>query len=153
MIFHTKIRVLLINQNETSNWKPLYKERVRSSKHIRLWSSTECQTKSSEVIAVYPGILLEASNYRLKEGRFFDNRKRLVLLRKGEKPLEDAIPYRPICLLDTMEKHLEKVIIQRLQSHVFGDSSLPENQFGFRRGWSSPLRQEEELVNVRDSAR
>ena len=42
-----------------------------------------------EVIEVYPEILLEAFNSCLREGRFFVDWKkpRLVLLRKGNKPL------------------------------------------------------------------
>ena len=70
-----------------------------------------------EVIVVYPKILLEAFNSCLREGRFFDEwkRKGLVLLREGEKPLEDALSYRPIWLLDTMGKLLEEMILQRLK--------------------------------------
>ena len=66
-----------------------------------------------EVIMVYPEILLEDFNSCLREGKFFDEWKRqgLVLLRKGEKLLEEALYYRPICLLDTMRKLLEELIL------------------------------------------
>ena len=66
-----------------------------------------------EVIGVYPEILLEVFNSCLREGKFFADwkRKRLVLLRKGNKPLGDASSYRPICLLDTMGKLLEEMIL------------------------------------------
>ena len=69
-----------------------------------------------EVIAVYPEILLEALNSCLREGRFFVDWKMqsLVLLRKGNKPVEVASSYRPICRLDTMENLLEELILQRL---------------------------------------
>ena len=45
-----------------------------------------------EVIGVYPEILLEVFNSCLREGRFFTDWKkhRLVLLRKGNKPLGDT---------------------------------------------------------------
>ena len=88
-----------------------------------------------EVIVVYPEILLGAFNSSLREGRFFDEwkRQRLVLLRMGEKPLEDASSYRLICLLDTMGKLLEEMILQRLQGHMVGGNGLSENQFGFRK--------------------
>ena len=45
-----------------------------------------------EVIAGYPKIFLEAFNSCHREGRFFDDwkKQRLVLLRKGSKPLEEA---------------------------------------------------------------
>ena len=49
----------------------------------------------------------------LCEGKFFDEwkRQRLILFRKGEKSLEDVSSYRPICLLDTMWKLLEEMIL------------------------------------------
>ena len=92
-----------------------------------------------EVIVVYPEILLEAFNSCLLEGKFFDEwkKQRLGLLRKGKKPLEDASSYRPICLLGTMGKLLEEMVLQRLQSHVVGENGLLENQFNFRKGRST----------------
>ena len=60
-----------------------------------------------EVIAAYPEILLETFNSCLRE-------RRLVLVRKGKKPLVDASSYRPICVLDTIGKLLEEMILQRL---------------------------------------
>ena len=71
-----------------------------------------------EMIVVQPEILLEVFNSCLWDGRFFDDwkKQRLVLLRKRNKLLEDASSYKPICLLDTMEKLLEELILQRLQS-------------------------------------
>ena len=42
-----------------------------------------------EIIGAYPEILLEAFNSFIREGRFFADwkKQRLVLLRKGNKPL------------------------------------------------------------------
>ena len=92
-----------------------------------------------EVIGAYPEILLEVFNSYLREGRFFADWKeqRLVLLRKGNKPLGDASSYRPIRLLDTMGKLLEEMILQRLQGHMVHENGLSENQFGFRKGRST----------------
>ena len=64
-------------------------------------------------------------------------KERLVLPRKGNEPLEDASSYRPICLLDTMGKLLEEMILQRLQGHMVGEDGISENQFGFRKGRST----------------
>ena len=91
------------------------------------------------MIAVYLEILLEAFNSCNREGRFFADwkKQRLVLLRKGSKPLKEASSYRPICLLDTMGKLLEELIIQRLQTLLVGENGLSENQFGFRKGRST----------------
>ena len=56
-------------------------------------------------------------------GRFFVDwkKQRVVLLRKGNKPLGDASSYRPICLLDTMGELLEELILQQLQTLLFGE--------------------------------
>ena len=89
-----------------------------------------------EVIGAYPEILLEAFNSSLWEERFIVNWKKqsLVLLKKGNKPLGDTLSYRPICLLYTIGMLLDEMILQRLQDHMFGENSLSENQFGFRKG-------------------
>ena len=118
-----------------------------------------------EVIGAYPQILLGAFNSCLREGRFFADwkKQRLVLLGKGNEPLGDASSYRPICLLDTMGKLLEELILQRLRALLVGENGLSENQFGFRKGRSTvdaiqavvdiATKQEEDLVSVRDSVR
>ena len=54
------------------------------------------------------------------------------VFRRG--PLEEALSYRPICLLDTMGKFLEELILQRFQSILVGENGLSENQFRFRNG-------------------
>ena len=92
-----------------------------------------------EAIAVYPEILLEAFNFCLRVGRFFEHwkKQRLVLLKIGEKPLDKASSYGPICLLVTMGKMLEDSILQRFQSRMEGENNLSENQFGFWKGSST----------------
>ena len=92
-----------------------------------------------EVIGAYLEILLGAFNSCLREGGFFVDwkKQRLVLLRKGNKPLGDASSYRPMCLLNTMGKLLEELILQRLQALLVGENGLSENQFGFRKGRST----------------
>ena len=56
-----------------------------------------------EVIGAYPVILLKGFNSCLQEGRFFVDwkKQKFILLRKGNKPLEDTSSYRPICPFDT----------------------------------------------------
>ena len=107
-----------------------------------------------EVIGVYPEILLEAFNSCLREGRFFADWKKqgLVLLRKGKKPLVDPSSYRPICLLDTMRKLLEELILQRLQTLLVGENVLSENQVGLRKGRST-VDAIQAVVNIATNAR
>ena len=107
-----------------------------------------------EVIEAYSEILSEAFNFCFREGKFFVDwkKQRLVLLREGNKPLEDASSYRPICLLDTMGKLLEEMILQSLQGHMVGEIGLSETQFGFRRGRST-VDAIQAVVNIATNAR
>ena len=63
------------------------------------------------ILEVWPELLLEMYNSCLSK-RVFPSRwkqQKLVLLRKGKKPLNEPSSYRPICLIDTMGKLLEVV--------------------------------------------
>lgn len=65
---------------------------------------------------------------------------KLVLLHKGTgKPVESPSSFRPICLLNTPGKLLERLILQRLEEHLDarGGARRSPNQFGFRRGIST----------------
>ena len=107
-----------------------------------------------EVIGAYPEILLEAFNSCLQEERFIAEwtKQRLVLLRKGKKPLGVASSCRPICLLGTMGTLLEVLILQRLQALLVGEDGLSENQFGFRKGRST-VDVIQAVVNIAINAR
>ena len=107
-----------------------------------------------EVIGAYPEILLGAFNSCHRERRFFVHwkKQRLALLRKGNKPLGNASSYRPICLLDTMGKLLEDLILQRLQALLMGEKGLSENQFGPRKGRST-VDAIQAVVNIATNAR
>ena len=106
-----------------------------------------------EVIVTYPEILLEAFNSFLRERFFVDWKKQgLVLLRKGNKLLEDASSYRLICLLDTMGKLLVEMILQRLYGHMVGENGLTENQFGSWKG-SSRVDAIQAVVDIATKAR
>ena len=106
------------------------------------------------MIGAYLEVLLEAFDSCLREGRFFADwkKQRFVLLRKGNKPLGVASSYRPICLLDTMGKLLEELILQRLQALLVGENGLSENQFGFRNGRYT-LDAIQAVVNIATNAR
>jgi len=75
----------------------------------------------------------------INEGNFPDNwkRQKLVLLPKPGKSPGDAPAYRPICLLDTIGKLLERVILNRLTKYTESENGLSNMQFGFRKGRST----------------
>jgi len=67
-------------------------------------------------------------------------RARLVLIRKGpDKPPDQPSSYRPICMLDSSGKLLERLLLQRLESHLdaHGGRRRADNQYGFRKGVST----------------
>lgn len=86
-----------------------------------------------------PELFRSAMQACLDGGVFPDRwkRQKLVLLPKPGKPPGDPSAYRPICLLDTAGKVLERVILNRLSNYTEGVHGLSSNQFGFRRGKST----------------
>lgn len=92
-----------------------------------------------QLVSARPEILCGVFTRCLREGNFPDNWKvaKLVLLRKGDKPLESPSSYRPICLLDAAGKVLERILKTRLEKHLYDGNKLNEMQFGFRKGRST----------------
>lgn len=84
----------------------------------------------------HPQIFLDTMNRCLVEGTFPERWKiaDLVLIPKPGRPLEDPVVYRPLCMLDTMEKLLEKTIVKRLRNHMESTGGLMDNKYGFRSG-------------------
>lgn len=90
-------------------------------------------------IGVRPDMFRHAFQNCLKE-RMFPNQwklQNLVLIPKGGKPPNEASSYRPICLLDTMGKVLERIIYNRLLPLAEQNGALSEYQYGFRRSRST----------------
>jgi len=63
--------------------------------------------------------------------------QKLFLLNKPAKLPGEASYYRPICLLDTVGKVLEKLISKQLNLAVDAAGGLSPTQFGFRKGKST----------------
>ncbi|CAB0030733.1 unnamed protein product [Trichogramma brassicae] len=64
-------------------------------------------------------------------------RQRLVLLPKPGKPPDELSSYRPLCMLDTAGKILERIICDRLEAFTERPAGLSERQYGFRKGRST----------------
>lgn len=86
-----------------------------------------------------PDMFRTALQRCVDDGIFPDRwkRQKLVLLPKPGKPPGDPSAYRPICLIDTVGKLLEKVILNRLTRYTERESGLSGSQFGFRKGRST----------------
>uniref|UniRef100_A0A2H8TIE5 Reverse transcriptase domain-containing protein n=1 Tax=Melanaphis sacchari TaxID=742174 RepID=A0A2H8TIE5_9HEMI len=91
------------------------------------------------IASLNPGVLTLAYNTCLASGVFpkIWKNARLVLIRKGDKPLDAPSSYRPLCLLDCLGKLLEKVLDNRLRRFLDDNDGLHSRQFGFRKGHST----------------
>ncbi|XP_078051844.1 uncharacterized protein LOC144477990, partial [Augochlora pura] len=63
--------------------------------------------------------------------------QRLALINKGKGQLSGPSAYRPICMVDTAGKLLEKMIRPRLLTAYRAVGDLSDRQYGFRRGRST----------------
>jgi hypothetical protein len=86
-------------------------------------------------IELNPGAFVDLYNLCLKECRFPDRWKvqKLVLLPKPNKQNGDPASFRPICLIDTAGKLLEKILATRLNWAIGEAGDLSPMQFGFRK--------------------
>ncbi|CAB0039970.1 unnamed protein product, partial [Trichogramma brassicae] len=90
-------------------------------------------------IATRPDIFLRVYTMCLETGVFPSGwkRQRLVLLPKPGKPPDEPSSYRPLCMLDTAGKILERIICDRLEAFTERPGGLSERQYGFRKGRST----------------
>jgi hypothetical protein len=86
-----------------------------------------------------PHLLLNMYNRCLMEGLFPTQWKvqRLVLISKGKGDPETPSAYRPLCMLDTAGKLLERLLKPRLTQAVQAAGGLSNRQYGFRPGRST----------------
>lgn len=87
-----------------------------------------------EVVKNKPDYVLDVYNSLASRSMFPMEWKQatLMLLRKGDKPVESPSSYRPLCLLDVEGKLYEHLILGRLKSELERTGGLSERQYGFR---------------------
>ena len=81
-------------------------------------------------------------NRSLSEGQVPSELKagRIIPIHKGKgKDRTSPASYRPVCILPAVSKVLELVVKENLERHLLNTCSLPEQQYGFRRGRSTTL--------------
>lgn len=78
---------------------------------------------------------------------------RLVLLRKGpDKPVLSPSSFRPLCMLNSMAKLLERLLLTRLNEHLDSTGQRSDNQFGFHHGRSTEDAIERVIAAARGAA-
>lgn len=87
----------------------------------------------------HPEPLVKMYNSCLKDGIFPKawKRQRLVLISKGKGDPNSPSGNRPLCMLDTTGKLLEKLIKPRLNDAIDRAGGLSPRQHGFRQGFST----------------
>lgn len=92
-----------------------------------------------EIAVQRPEMLLKMYNTCLGEGIFPKQWKKqhLVLISKGKGDITSPSAYRPLCMLDTAGKLLERLIKPRLQEAIRISGGLSNRQHGFRPGRST----------------
>lgn len=87
----------------------------------------------------YPDKFADMYNSCLKENVFPERWKlqRLVLLPKGNKPPDEPSSHRPLCMINTIGKVMERFICNRLEEAVERAGNLSNNQYGFRKARST----------------
>lgn len=88
-----------------------------------------------EVIKHKPEVFLNVFNKCVIQDYFPKRLKitRLVLLRKGDKSLTNPSLYRPLCMINTTGKILEKILDNRLRQYLEEKNEYIETQYGFRK--------------------
>uniref|UniRef100_A0ABD2WW39 Reverse transcriptase domain-containing protein n=1 Tax=Trichogramma kaykai TaxID=54128 RepID=A0ABD2WW39_9HYME len=104
-------------------------------------------------IAARPDIFLEVYTTCLETGVFPSSWKpqRLVLLPNPGKPRDEPSSYRPLCMLDTAGKILERIICDRLEAFTERPGGLSERQYGFRKGRSTIDAIEDVISTAREA--
>lgn len=102
-----------------------------------------------------PQVLLHIYNACLTEGIFPElwKRQRLVLISKGKGNPESPSAYRPLCMLDTAGKLLERLIKPRLIAAINNTGGLSKRQHGFIPGRCTIGAIEEVVTSVEAAQR
>lgn len=88
------------------------------------------------LVKTKPDYVANVFNRCIEQGVFSVSWKkaRLVLLGKNDNPLDEPSTYRPLCMLHSMEKLLEKAINTRLKFMCDNEQMLTPNQCGLGTG-------------------
>lgn len=89
-----------------------------------------------KVAQLRPNYVLSVYNRLAKDGHFPRQWKKatLILLRKGNKPIDRPTSFRPVCLLDAEGKLYEQLLLGRLRDELKKNGDLSDKQYGFREG-------------------
>lgn len=136
----------LLEKKETTNEIPerFSKEEIgRALKQMKNKKAPGIDGITAEMLKLFGenrmDIIEKVINGELMKNEFDDDWKiaRLVLIPKPGKQIEHVGSYRPLCIISTLGKLYEKLIVERLIKETEEKKVLTEHQFGFRKGKST----------------
>jgi len=83
---------------------------------------------------IFPNYITAMYNECLRRGVFperWKRAKRIPITKPGKENSEDFSEFRPISLLNTGGQVLEKVLINRINHHIYSHDIMNTNQYGF----------------------
>ncbi|CAB0044296.1 unnamed protein product, partial [Trichogramma brassicae] len=150
LIKHKLWAQLLADSNQETRAGPKQKQHPRT----QICPGTFSPAKLIKIVsATHPDIFLQVYTACLRTGVFPAcwKRQRLVLLPKPGKPPEEPSSYRPLCMLDTAGKILEKLICDRLEAITESPGGLSDHQYGFRKERSTINAIENVIATAREA--
>lgn len=78
---------------------------------------------------------------------------KMIPIRKPGKPPQNPSSYRPISLLSSLSKILERVILRRLNAHLTSNNVIPDQQHGFRANHSTTTQLQRITSHIKTSLR
>ena len=108
-------------------------------KKLKSKASSGIDGISSKVLKVLPNNFIEALthifNLSMEQGCFPTKFKsaKIIPIYKKKGSRKDKVNYRPISLLCSMSKVLEKLVHKRVSKYLEKMNFFPDTQFGFRR--------------------
>lgn len=75
----------------------------------------------------------------------------VIPIKKPGKPAAETTSYRPISLLNSLSKILERIILKRLQDHLAATFAIPDDQHGFQKGKSTVTQLQRLITTIRNS--
>ena len=135
------------NNHSTFFVNPITAQKIKRLIYtIKPQSSSGCDGIPSKFLRELPKSILEVSahifNQSFNTGKFpsrFQLAKFVPVFKKSNSTDLNNCNYRPISLLNTFSKILEKAMHKRMQSFLNRNHALTEFQFGFRPNYSTSL--------------
>lgn len=127
--------------------------KLKNSKAPGLDKVHNCLIKNLPPVAVL--LLTLIINSCLKLSYFPDTWKhaKVIAIKKPGKPASKPLSYRPISLLSSLSKLLERAILSRVNDHLIAHDIIPEQQHGFRSQYSTVTQLHKLTTHMRESLR